>query len=67
VHLPRYDNNIFLVSFYPDFIQILSRLYPDFLETHLIQILSRFYMDKIEIKSGLKDMDGPVEPFLRPH
>ena len=32
------------MSFYPDFILILSRFYPDFLKTiNFIQILSRFY------------------------
>ena len=39
------------MSFYPDFIQILSRCFPDFLETHFIQILFRFYLHKIRIKS----------------
>ena len=31
------------MSFYPDFIQILSRFYLYYLETHFILILNRFY------------------------
>ena len=35
--------------FYPDFIQILSRFYLDFLETHFILISSRFYPNFVHI------------------
>jgi hypothetical protein len=49
--------HVFLSWFYPNFIQILSKLlYHNFvqifLETPFIQILSCFYLDKISIKSG---------------
>ena len=40
------------MSFYPDFISILSKSDPDFIE-----ILSKFYPHK-RVKSGSKDMDG---------
>ena len=39
-----YPDFILILSwFYLDFILILSRFYPDFLKTHFIQILSWFY------------------------
>jgi hypothetical protein len=40
-------------TFYPNSIQILSRFYPDFSETHFIQILSKFYPDFILNSSRL--------------
>ena len=48
------DFILILSCFYLDFILILSRFYPDFLKTHLIQILSWFYpnFENIWIKSG---------------
>ena len=46
------DDKVLFMSFYPEFIRIISRFYPDILETHLIQISSRFYLDFILILSG---------------
>ena len=51
--------HVILPRFNPDFIQILSKFYPDFLETHFILILSRFYpnfwknLDNIKINKVL--------------
>ena len=44
------------MSFYPDFIQILSKFYPDFLETRFILIFSN--QDKIWIKGHGRDFSS---------